>query len=660
MGNRKRGDTAFQEGATRASGGRCLRTLAVALAFAAGLITLVSATSVAAPQGPWVLPAADVSVPGQDADAPELAVGPDGSATVVWTRDGASDDTLKVASRPPGGAFGAPVDLTGSFVDAAGPAVAIGSDGTTTVAWLQSDGSNQVVKAATRPPGGVFQNLTTLSQPGQDAANPRIAIAADGTATAVWQRSDGANQVIQAATRPPGGTFAVAEDLSEPGQDAFLPQIAFDPDGTSTVVWRRSNGSNQIAQATTRPAGGSFGPAENLSQAGQGVAGGPSIAIAANGDTTVVWARSNGSNNIAQAVTRPDGGAFSTAVDLSAVGASTFFPGVTAAPDGTTTAVWLRFGTDNVTQAATMPPGGTFGAPVDLSGSGVKSFDPKVASGPDGTTTVVWRTAFENPQTIQASTRPPGGQFGLPVVVSAEEEFLDSYSPQVAVGPDGAATAVWLGTRVGDLTYEPIQSASTQQPSPLVEIERTGSGSGSVTSTPAGIDCGLDCAENFLSYTEVTLTATPESGSVLAGWGGACEGTAGNSCSVTVLEAVNATASFDRLEPKLKVTKLKPKKPKVKRGGKTRIKVSIKNTGKGAASNTKLCVKPKGPAKKALKPVGKRCFALGSTGAGKSRTKAFRLRATSKARRGKKYKLQFTVSASGAKTAKAAVSLKVR
>ena len=447
-----RGETTFHGGATGASARRCLRAFAVALAFAAGLITLVSATSVAAPQGPWVLPAVDVSVPGQDADAPELAVGPDGSATVVWTRDGATDDTLKVASRPPGGAFGAPVDLTGSLVDAAGPAVAIGSDGTTTVAWLQSDGSNQVVKAATRPPGGVFQNLTTLSLAGQDAANPRIAIAADGTATAVWQRSDGSNQVIQAATRPPGGTFAVAEDLSEPGQDAFLPQIAFDPDGTSTVVWRRSNGPNQIAQATTRPAGGSFGPAENLSQAGQSVAGGPSIAIAANGDTTVVWTRSNGSNNIAQAVTRPDGGAFSTAVDLSAVGASAFFPGVTAAPDGTTTAVWLRFGTDNVTQAATMPPGGTFGAPVDLSGSGVKSFDPKVASGPDGTVTVVWRTSFENPQTIQASTRPPGGQFGLPVAVSTEEEFLDSFAPEVAVGPDGAATAVWLGTRVGDLT----------------------------------------------------------------------------------------------------------------------------------------------------------------------------------------------------------------
>jgi hypothetical protein len=50
---------------------------------------------------------------------------------------------------------------------------------------------------------------------------------------------------------------------------------------------------------------------------------------------------------------------------------------------------------------------------------------------------------------------------------------------------------------------------------------------------------------------------------------------------------------------------------------------------------------------------------LTNFGAGKSRTKAFTMKATGKTKKGKKYKLGFTLSANGAKTAKAAVKAKV-
>src|SRR5262245_28842017 len=54
----------------------------------------------------------------------------------------------------------------------------------------------------------------------------------------------------------------------------------------------------------------------------------------------------------------------------------------------------------------------------------------------------------------------------------------------------------------------------------------TTSGSGTVTSTPAGINCGSTCSASYTGGTQVTLTATPASGAVFAGWGGACSGTA--------------------------------------------------------------------------------------------------------------------------------------
>jgi type IV pilus assembly protein PilY1 len=50
-------------------------------------------------------------------------------------------------------------------------------------------------------------------------------------------------------------------------------------------------------------------------------------------------------------------------------------------------------------------------------------------------------------------------------------------------------------------------------------IEKNGTGSGTVTSSPAGIDCGADCSEPFAGET-VTLTASPADGSLFSGWSG--------------------------------------------------------------------------------------------------------------------------------------------
>jgi hypothetical protein len=71
-------------------------------------------------------------------------------------------------------------------------------------------------------------------------------------------------------------------------------------------------------------------------------------------------------------------------------------------------------------------------------------------------------------------------------------------------------------------------------------------GSGRVTSSPAGIDCGADCIENIVEGSTVTLTATPATGQRFVGWSGACTGTS-NSCTVTVSTATSVQASFEAL-----------------------------------------------------------------------------------------------------------------
>ena len=73
-------------------------------------------------------------------------------------------------------------------------------------------------------------------------------------------------------------------------------------------------------------------------------------------------------------------------------------------------------------------------------------------------------------------------------------------------------------------------------------VSKAGTGSGTVTSSPAGISCGSDCSQTYNYNTSVTLTAAPSTSSTFTGWSGACTGT--GSCIVTMTAAKSVTATF--------------------------------------------------------------------------------------------------------------------
>jgi hypothetical protein len=82
----------------------------------------------------------------------------------------------------------------------------------------------------------------------------------------------------------------------------------------------------------------------------------------------------------------------------------------------------------------------------------------------------------------------------------------------------------------------------------VLAVSKAGNGGGTVTSLPAGIDCGATCAASFADGSSVTLIANADNASTFAGWSGACSGTS-TSCTVTMTTAQSATATFDSLLP---------------------------------------------------------------------------------------------------------------
>ncbi|MBI2674011.1 MAG: hypothetical protein HYX23_01890 [Candidatus Zambryskibacteria bacterium] len=80
-----------------------------------------------------------------------------------------------------------------------------------------------------------------------------------------------------------------------------------------------------------------------------------------------------------------------------------------------------------------------------------------------------------------------------------------------------------------------------------LDIYKSGTGSGIVTSQPAGINCGSTCAASFPNGTSVTLTATPSAGSVFTKWfGGACSNETSPTCTIPMTAVKNTIAIFDR------------------------------------------------------------------------------------------------------------------
>src|SRR5262249_17975718 len=74
-------------------------------------------------------------------------------------------------------------------------------------------------------------------------------------------------------------------------------------------------------------------------------------------------------------------------------------------------------------------------------------------------------------------------------------------------------------------------------------VTKTGTGAGTVTSNPAGINCGVTCSAPFSHGTVVTLTASASAGSAFAAWSGACTGT--GTCVVTMDAAKSVIATFN-------------------------------------------------------------------------------------------------------------------
>jgi predicted outer membrane repeat protein len=126
-----------------------------------------------------------------------------------------------------------------------------------------------------------------------------------------------------------------------------------------------------------------------------------------------------------------------------------------------------------------------------------------------------------------------------------------------AAADTGSTFAGWSGActnTAGDcvvkMTEFKVVTATFTLDQYTLSLSLLGTGSGEVTSDPAGIACtpsvASDCSETYDYGTLVTLTATADPGSTFTGWGDAC--TDIFECVLTITEPFSVTAKFNSLD----------------------------------------------------------------------------------------------------------------
>ena len=141
---------------------------------------------------------------------------------------------------------------------------------------------------------------------------------------------------------------------------------------------------------------------------------------------------------------------------------------------------------------------------------------------------------------------------GISCGATCSASFTSGSSVTLTATPaTGSSFAGWTGACTGTgtcvvnmSTAQSVTATFTAAPvTYALAVSKIGSGSGTVSSSPAGISCGATCNASLTSGSSVTLTAAATTGSNFAGWAGACTGSA-PTCTLSMSQAQTVTASF--------------------------------------------------------------------------------------------------------------------
>ncbi|MET0335707.1 MAG: hypothetical protein ABW190_15650, partial [Rhizobacter sp.] len=336
------------------------------------------------------------------------------------------------------------------------------ASGRAVVLWTQAtDTSTSAAWARHFDPNGGWTAVQALSSLTGVVDATSVGIDAQGNAVAAWSQLDASRFSVWGSRGSAAGAWGTAqllETMDELGRVDGNPRIAVAPNGNATVVWQASGGTtaNRGTWTNRYTAGGSWGTASHLVAVSGGSA--PDIAMDANGNAVMVWAQLDVVSPtemyaLIQAK-RQQGGAWGAPIQVAReLGANSVLslPLVKMSTAGHALVAW---GQGNLSIRATIAaPGGAWPAPTLVKPVGGRSVTTPVraALDADGNAFVAWSQGNDNgtADTMLASYTTSGGWVAGAPHDTITETAAD---PWIAMDARGNAWYLWtqyMGSTIG-------------------------------------------------------------------------------------------------------------------------------------------------------------------------------------------------------------------
>ena len=324
--------------------------------------------------------------------------------------------------------------------------VAVAPDGTATAVWtVGPPGGPFTITTATRPRKGVWSAPEPVGPVVIDDALPHVAVDAAGNATVAWRDHVGSTYYFKSATRSPGGSWSAPYEVSVSAAASAVFDLAVGPEGTPVMTWRSTVSGTTTVYAARR-LNGTWGLPVNVSGATVPTSI-PVVTVSPTGTATVAWVAESGGGEIVRTATRPLGEAWGPPTAVGSTNPVIGVPALVTAADGSTWAAWTQFaGLGYQVNAAQRPVVGGWSPASAVSDLTAVALDPELVAGADGTLSLVWSSTVNvADERVTALVRTPDGAWSPVVTLSPAFEQLDSV--HAAVGPDGSVTALWDGLR---------------------------------------------------------------------------------------------------------------------------------------------------------------------------------------------------------------------
>jgi hypothetical protein len=181
---------------------------------------------------------------GIHANSPSVRIAAGGHTVFSWRFFKGSTWRVQARTRSTDGVLGGIHTLSDISQMSDSPQLSVHPNGDGILAWRQFDGTNWRIQALILSPDGVRGRVHNLSKPGRDAASPGVAADPLGKAVFVWQRFDGASWRVQARTLAADGVLGPIQDLSSTPFES--PRIAVGANGSALAVWQRSGSAPRV------------------------------------------------------------------------------------------------------------------------------------------------------------------------------------------------------------------------------------------------------------------------------------------------------------------------------------------------------------------------------------------------------------------------------